>query len=151
MAIEYRLGIEQDDVPTYHVFAEANRELFNRRGMPDTFGPDPPVRMMAFRGYAREYHGDGYWVAYDGDRMVGFGIGVPAPRRLVPGGAADTAGVPGQEDRPAAAGADAANGGGVGHGLRDLGRHAARRERDLRPRRDAAVGADLRLGDIRRC
>ena len=79
MAIEYRLGIEQDDVPTYHVFAEANRELFNRRGMPDTFGPDPPVRMMAFRGYAREYHGDGYWVAYDGDRMVGFGIGVRHP------------------------------------------------------------------------
>ena len=79
MAIEYRLGVEQDDVPTYHVFAEANRELFNRRGLPDTFGDTPPVRMMAFRGYARRYHGDGYWVAYDGDRMVGFGIGVRHP------------------------------------------------------------------------
>ena len=79
MAIEYRLGVEQDDVPTYHVFAEANRELFNRRGLPDTFGDTPPARMMAFRGYARRYHGDGYWVAYDGDRMVGFGIGVRHP------------------------------------------------------------------------
>ena len=79
MAIEYRLGVEQDDVPTYYVFAEANRELSNRRGLPDTFGPDPPVRMMAFRGYARQYHGDGYWVAYDGARMVGFGIGVRHP------------------------------------------------------------------------
>ncbi len=79
MAIEYRLGVEADDVPTYHVFAEANRELFIRRGLPDTFGPEPPVRMMAFRGYAREHHGDGYWVAYDGDRMVGFGIGVRHP------------------------------------------------------------------------
>ena len=66
-------------MPTYHVFAEANRELFIRRGLPDTFGPEPPVRMMAFRGYAREHHGDGYWVAYDGDRMVGFGIGVRHP------------------------------------------------------------------------
>lgn len=79
MAIEYRLGVEADDVPTYHVFAEANRELFIRRGLPDTFGPEPPVRMMAFRGYARQHHGDGYWVAYDGDRMVGFGIGVRHP------------------------------------------------------------------------
>ena len=79
MAIEYRLGVEQDDVPTYYVFAEANRELFNRRGLPDTLGDTPPARMMAFRGYARRYHGDGYWVAYDGDRMVGFGIGVRHP------------------------------------------------------------------------
>ena len=79
MAIEYRLGVEQDDVPTYHVFAEANRELSNRRGLPDTFGAEPPVRMMAFRGYARRHHGDGYWVAYDGGRMVGFGIGVRHP------------------------------------------------------------------------
>ena len=79
MAIEYRLGVEADDVPTYHVFAEANRELFRRRGMPDTFGPEPPVRMMAFRVYARQHHGGGYWVAYDGDRMVGFGIGVRHP------------------------------------------------------------------------
>ena len=79
MTIEYRLGVEEDDVRTYHVFAEANRELFVRRGLPDIFGPEPPVRMMAFRRYAREHHGDGYWVAYDGDRMVGFGIGVRHP------------------------------------------------------------------------
>ncbi len=79
MPIQYRLGAEEDDPVTFHVFAGANRELSNRRGLPDTIPDDPPARMMAFRRYAREHHAEGYWVAHDGDRMVGFGIGVRHP------------------------------------------------------------------------
>ena len=79
MSVEYRLGVEEDDPVTYQVFAEANRELNSRRGLPDTIADDPPARLLAFRKYARDHHADGYWVAYDGVHMVGFGIGVRHP------------------------------------------------------------------------
>ena len=43
MAIQYRLGIEEDAPVTYQVFAEANRELNSRRGLPDMIADDPPA------------------------------------------------------------------------------------------------------------
>lgn len=79
MSIEYRPGVEEDDPVTYDVFARATGELNRRRGLPDRIADQPPPRFLAFRRYARAHHGDAYWVAHDGHRTVGFGIGIRHP------------------------------------------------------------------------